>query len=251
MTRVICFHAAGGSSRSFVALRRSLPADIPLTTVTLPGRDLRVSEPRLTDVDACVNLLSEELEDFLDEPYILLGHGLGAVIAYSLAHRWVSSGRRIPEAVIVAACRPPHLGIPTAVVDRLDTSAVSAALILSGALPTSVLTRQRRTDALLGLVRDDLRIQSSFGDRPVSPLPCPLHIFGGIGDDLAPPELLVQWNRYSVSPQPLRLLGDGHFPFREPDAEVVAAICDVVHADGRSTRWTSSTNTPAMPAARL
>lgn len=233
MTRVICFHAAGGSARSFVPLRRSLPADIPMTIVTLPGRDLRVDEARLTNLDACVELLSEELEDFLDEPYVLLGHGLGAVIAYSLAHWAVHSGARKPDAVIVVACRPPHLGIAAGLVDRLDTDAVRSALILSGALPTSVLNRPQRSDELLAVVSDDLRIQSSFGNRAVAPLPCPLHIFGGVDDDLAPPELLTQWDRYSVAAQPPRLLSGGHFVFREPDAEAVAAVCDVIAADTR------------------
>jgi surfactin synthase thioesterase subunit len=229
LPRLVCFHAAGGGSASFAALQRALPDDVRLTSVTLPGRDSRVGEPRIVDVDQCVRLLSGELADVLAEPHILLGHSMGAVVAYSLLHRHLSEGLPVPEAMIVAACRPPHLGGTADEIERLDDAQLARELVRHGGVPARVLSRPEWVRLLVPMVRDDLRIQSSFGAREVTPLPCRLHIFGGLGDQLVPPEVMAQWSRYSLDPQPLQVFDGGHFLFRRPAVALVTAILDVLH----------------------
>jgi len=218
LPRLVCFHAAGGGSASFAALQRALPDHVRLTSVTLPGRDSRVSEPRIVDVDRCVHLLSGELADVLAEPHVLLGHSMGAVVAYSLAHRRLSEGLPVPEAMIVAACQPPHLRGNADEIERIDDTQLARELVRHGGVPAKVLSRPEWVRSLVPTVRDDLRIQSSFGAREVIPLPCRLHVFGGLGDQLVPPEAMPQWSRYSLDPQPLRVFDGGHFLFRRPAA---------------------------------
>ena len=109
---LVCFHHAGGGSASFHPLRRALAAlgvEVTLTTVKLPGRESRRDEPRYLDADACVRALADELDDLLSRPHVLLGHSMGALLAYSLAQQRISRGLSAPEAIIVAACRAPHL----------------------------------------------------------------------------------------------------------------------------------------------
>lgn len=228
--KLVCFHAAGGGASSFAALRRALPAPIELTTITLPGRDARAGESRIVDVDTCVRRLGDELRDTLSRPHIMLGHSLGAVIAYSIVRERLSALLPLPEAMVVAACRPPHLSFTVTEIERLGDSELAEELVRHGGLPAKVLVNPEWVRPVVAVIRDDLRIQSSYGQRELRPLACPLHIFGGRDDELVPPEMMAQWSRYSTASQPLRLFDGGHFLFRRPPRDLVSAIVDVVES---------------------
>jgi surfactin synthase thioesterase subunit len=228
---LVCFHHAGGAAASFHPLRRALAAmdiDVTLTTIKLPGRDSRCDESRHVDADACVQGLADELDDLLSRPHILLGHSMGALLAYSLAQQRISRGMRAPESVIVAACCAPHLRGPVHHLPLGDDHQLAAELVRYGGLPAEVLSRPEWLELLMPVVRDDLRICQSYRPSGEPPLPCPLHIFGGRDDPLAPPDTLAAWSHHSAQPHPVRVFAGDHFLFREPDPELVVAVARIV-----------------------
>ena len=78
------------------------------------------------------------------------------------------------------------------------------------------------------IVRDDLRIGQSYRPAGEPPLPCPLHVFGGRDDPLAPPETLAAWSTSfgaAAAGPPVRRRP---LMFREPDPELVAAVARIV-----------------------
>ena len=228
---LVCFHHAGGGSASFHPLRRALAAmgvEATLTTVKLPGRESRCDEPRYVDADACVRGLADELDDLLSRPHVLLGHSMGALLAYSLAQQRISRGLCAPEAVIVAAYRAPHLRAPMHDLHLGDDHELAAELARYGGLPAEILSRPEWLELLMPIVRDDLRICQSYRSSAQPPLPCPLHVFGGRNDPLAPPDTLAAWSSHSAQPQPVRLFSGDHFLFRRPDPELVVAVARIV-----------------------
>jgi surfactin synthase thioesterase subunit len=227
---LVCFHHAGGGSASFHSLRRALAdvgADVALWVATLPGRESRRAEPRHVDADSCVHALADELEEQLTRPHVLLGHSMGALLAYSLAQKRISRGLRPPEAVIVASCRAPHQPASAENLQSMDDYQLAVRLARYGGLPAEILDRPDWLALLMPIVRDDLRIFQSFLPSDEPPLPCPLHIFGGCDDSMAPPDALTAWQTHSLRPRPVRLYHGGHFLFRSPDPALVTAIARV------------------------
>jgi surfactin synthase thioesterase subunit len=228
---LVCFHHAGGGAASFHRLRRALAAlgtEIVPTAVSLPGRDSRRDEPRHVDADSCVWALAHELDSLLSRPHILLGHSMGTLLAYSIAEQRISRGLCAPEAVIVVSCRPPHLPGPMGDLHLVDDRELAAVLANHGGLPAEIVSRPEWLALLLPTVRDDLRMCQSYRPAGELPLPCPLHIFGGHDDPLAPPDTLAAWCSYSVQPQPVRLFAGDHFLLHQPDPELVTAIARIV-----------------------
>jgi surfactin synthase thioesterase subunit len=226
--KLICLHHAGGGSTSFHPLRRAMGADIAMTAVILPGRESRHREPRQVDAHASVRQLCDELDETLRGPHVLLGHSMGAMLAYSLAQHRISLGLAAPQAVIVAASPAPHLPSPLHSLHVLDDRRLAAELVQYGGLPAELLSEPDWLELLIPTVRADLRICESFRVTREPPLRCPLHIFGGLADPLVDREMLAAWSTYSVRPQPVRLFPGGHFLFREPDEELVAAVRSIV-----------------------
>jgi len=227
----VCFHHAGGGSASFHPLRRALETmgvEVTLTTVKLPGRESRYDEPRYVDAEACVRGIADDLGDLLSRPHVLLGHSMGAMLAYSLAQRRIARGERAPEAVIVAAYRAPQLWGPLQDLHLGDDHRLAAELARYGGLPAEILSRPEWLELLMPIVRDDLRICQSYRPSAEPPLPCPLHIFGGRNDPLTPLDTLVAWASHSAQPQPVRLFAGDHFLFRDPDPELVAEVALIV-----------------------
>jgi surfactin synthase thioesterase subunit len=228
---LVCFHHAGGGSASFHPLRRALAAigvEVTLTTVKLPGRESRYAEPRYVNAGACVRGLAGQLDDLLSRPHVLLGHSMGAILAYALVQQRISSGLRAPEAVVVAGYCAPNVRGPVYDLHLGDDHELATELARYGGLPAEILSRPEWLELLMPIVRDDLRICQSYRPSTEPPLPCPLHIFGGGDDPLTPPDMLAAWSSYSVQPQPVRLFAGDHFLFREPDPELVVAIARIV-----------------------
>src|SRR5438067_10623016 len=83
--RLVCFAHSGGSARSFADWPASLPAGWGLWAAELPGHGTRQAEPLVRDVADVVPQLASAIEPLLDRPTILLGHSLGAILAFEVA----------------------------------------------------------------------------------------------------------------------------------------------------------------------
>ncbi|MFD0329339.1 thioesterase II family protein [Streptacidiphilus monticola] len=105
--RLFCFPYAGGGASTYAGWQRRLGSRVQVLPVQLPGRESRSGEPRFTDLGALVRDLDRELADELDFPHILLGHSMGALIAYALARHRAELGERLPEALVLSAYRAP------------------------------------------------------------------------------------------------------------------------------------------------
>jgi len=228
---LVAFHHAGGGSASWHPLRRALAetgTDVDFVTATLPGRESRRAEPRHADARRCVEVLARELDSRLAAPHVLIGHSMGALLAYGVAQQRISHGLRPPEAIIVASSRAPHRPGPIQDLDLMTDHELAAQLARYGGIPREILDRPEWIALLMPTVRDDLRIVQSFPQDEGPLLTCPLHVFGGFDDSLVPPDELAAWASLSVLAHPVRLYSGGHFPFRSPDPELVTAIAGVI-----------------------
>lgn len=132
---VACLQAGAGAW-IFHGWARWLPPGVELLPIELPGHNSRLSEPPATDLRRlAADVASVVLAAAGDTPYVILGHSMGAWLAYeavlaiqrlataqsggcdssaaagpaapALAHG--ASPVRLPVALVVSANRAPHL----------------------------------------------------------------------------------------------------------------------------------------------
>jgi len=82
---------------------------MPFCPVHLPGRESRSTEPAFTGMGPLIEALANEMEPFLARPYALLGHSMGAGIAWELTRELRRRGLPLPRALVVSSARAPLL----------------------------------------------------------------------------------------------------------------------------------------------
>ncbi|MFB5761184.1 thioesterase II family protein [Paenibacillus medicaginis] len=107
--QLFCVPHAAGSASMFGSWKESLPSHIQLVPLELAGRGRRFNDALYPDFQAALNdLYSELIKQKLKQPYALLGHSMGSLLAYELAMRLQEEEGQPPALLFLGGQRPPH-----------------------------------------------------------------------------------------------------------------------------------------------
>ncbi|MGH9280037.1 MAG: non-ribosomal peptide synthetase [Acidimicrobiales bacterium] len=227
--RLFCFPPAGGSASYFDTWLDEIPEWIVVSPVQLPGRGDRANEALLARVEQLVDLLADELLPRLDQPFVLFGHSMGALIAYEVARTLRAWGAPEPRAVYVSGFRAPHLPGRGSPIYSLpdDVFIEELAHLVNGS--KNLLDDTELRQLFLPLLRADVELCESYQHVPDEPLSCALRVFGGRNDGSVGREELAGWRRHTRGPFRLEMFpGDHSFPVTARGG-VLRALRDDLH----------------------
>jgi surfactin synthase thioesterase subunit len=229
--RLLCFAHAGGGAAFFHGWRQALLPDIDVCPVILPGREARLRERPHTRTTDLVPILTAALEPFLDRPYALFGHSMGAMLAYETARVLDSGPLRPPLCLIASGRRAPQLPARRAPLYALPEPAFLHAVTQLGGMPEEVLDQPDVFRLFLPALRADFELNETYEHTPGPPLRCPVSALVGDTDPEVGVEEMAAWRPTTSGAFTLRVFRGGHFYHRGRPAEVLAAIrSDVTRA---------------------
>ncbi|WP_371623041.1 alpha/beta fold hydrolase [Streptomyces sp. NBC_01116] len=217
-----CFPHAGGNPAEYARWAEGL-GDTTLHVVRLPGRAGRHREPHAATLAALVR-------DFITDvplgngPFSFFGHSLGALVAYEITRALHTTGRPLPDRLIVSALPAPHLPRPGHPLHTLPEDAfLEAVAARHGGIPEPVLASRHLRAMISAPLRADLRLAETHRHHPGPPLPVPTTVFTGATDTPAAtaPEA---WQHHTSPPLTVRTFPGGHFYFRDNEAALLAAL---------------------------
>ncbi|AXQ48631.1 thioesterase II family protein [Pseudomonas sp. SAR267] len=229
---LLCLPYSGASAMVYSRWRRKLPAWLQVRPVELPGRGARMGEPLQTDMQALARQLASEQRLAVNAPYALLGHSLGALLAFELAHELRALGCPAPLALF--AC---GTAAPTRREDydghnwrdpKSDDQLKSELRELNGT-PEEVLANAELMSLTLPTLRADFLLCGRYLYRQRPALQCPLHVLGGEADR-ASAEQLQAWRRETLGAFSLQMFPGGHFFIHEHEDQVLAALTQALEA---------------------
>lgn len=107
--RFFCFPSFSRGASLFDTWPESLPEQIELCGVQLPGREERQADPPIVEFSDLIESFSEALVEHLDRPFAFFGHGDGSLLAYESARLIASRYNLTPLFLGVGALWAPQL----------------------------------------------------------------------------------------------------------------------------------------------
>lgn len=222
LPRLFAFHHAGGSTTAFAGWSRALAGRMDVIAVDLPGRDGHRDLRSLAEAVIAKYQFHGE--------YLFYGHSMGALVAYRVARALVERDGAGPKRLMVGAFPAPHLAHRLGAVHRLPDPELARWLLSVSDIPVTLLEDWRLARAVDRL-RADLRLCETH-DRaaPVTPLPCPIDVFAGVGDQLVRVEDAKAWTRYTKRSCELYRVPGGHFFPREQRGSFFQAFDQAINS---------------------
>ncbi len=227
--RLFCLPYAGGGGAVFRQWPAGLNGIAEVCPILLPGREARFREPACTRMEPLVAALSDAILPFLDRPFALFGHSMGALIAFELTRALQNRQGRSPARLFISGSRTPRSSFADANVHSLPDEAFLDCLHdRYQAIPDAVRENRELADIVMPTLRADFELLETYRCVGGAGLKCqcPLIVYGGREDDTVSPDELQGWASYCEADGAFRcrLLAGSHFFLRTAEADLIADL---------------------------
>ncbi|MEU6057071.1 thioesterase domain-containing protein [Streptomyces sp. NPDC047097] len=250
--RMYCFAHAGAGVSAFGGWPSALGAGVVRVPVLLPGRDVRRREKRSTDRRTLLIDLLRTVGRPPGSPYMLYGHSLGGLIAYTVARALEEAGLNPPALVAVGACPPPDAAAAIPAGAHLPDCELVALLDRLGSVPAGAPADGLWARSTLPVLRDDLRLAQALRAAADRPVRAPLLIVSGRDDPFVTPRLMSGWQRWTSSVAVRRTLPGDHFFVRGRELpRLLGRACRVVRRTTGRPPGPSPVTSPETASERI
>jgi surfactin synthase thioesterase subunit len=189
----------------------------------LPGREQRVGEMLIRSERDMTELLAAALKHYIDIPFALFGHSMGAVLAYETARRLLTETGESPYCLFVSGHRAPHLPYPRRRIHKLPDAEFIAEMKALNGTPTEIFEHPELLETLLPMLRADFELSETYVEQPGPQLSCPVIALGGDADADVPQPGLEAWCNITSGRFRTAVLQGNHF-FIDSAREAVLKI---------------------------
>ncbi|NQX87800.1 MAG: thioesterase [Halioglobus sp.] len=226
--RLICFPYAGGTTATYVPWRDSLPQQVELVAVQPPGRGNRLSEPSYRCPDALVADLYPLLKAYLDQPYVVFGHSMGARLGYALLRKIQHEGDALPVRFIVSASPAPDTVRDEDINQGSDKEFVDYFKKLGGT-PVEVLESAELMAFYLPRLRADLTLAGTYFPPPVTQFETELSLLAGRLDQQVSMDELLAWRHFFRFGGIVEEFAGGHMFIETARDSVLSSLNQMLH----------------------
>lgn len=222
--RLFCLPYAGGGASAYRAWSAQASQAIEVCPIQLPGRENRLRERAHTRLAPLLAELVAAIYPYLDKPFALFGHSLGALIAFQLARQLRREYLIKPIYMFVSGRVAPQAVDDTPPTYLLSEDTFIAQLRTLNGTPESILRNTELMQMILPTLRADFAVNETYAYQDEAPLDAPISAFGGFDDPKASAADLEDWRRQTSSAFSLRMLPGDHFFLNANPAALLRAV---------------------------
>jgi surfactin synthase thioesterase subunit/glycosyltransferase involved in cell wall biosynthesis len=222
--QLFCFPHAGGGASSYRPWKAQLEDVCDVACVQYPGHESRRSERLATSLEELVAGLAADLKPVLVGPYILLGHSMGAVVAFELARLLRANQNPAALALIVSGARAPQFRLNHQPGPDPSPEEFLAQLRRLGGLPAEIESNRSLLDSVVPALAADAALFRRYSYQPAPPLAIPILALGGTTDPQVFAEHLSAWKEQTTNQFEMRQFEGGHFYYRDHESDLLACF---------------------------
>ena len=243
--RLFGFPFAGGGAATFRPWADRLDPGIELVAIEPPGRQTRIDEAPIRDIESLLQQLVPELLPLLDKPFAVYGHCLGALTLFETVRKLIGEHGVAPMHIFVSGARPPdelqrHQAFETDLLERLlklpeynlfepihrQPDAVFAEAIrrFNVVATESLVQDPELRRLILPAIRAEFEMASNYRHTQEPPWDVPITCLTGIHDGYVSAENARSWGRFTKKRFQLFTLDSEHFIVVDDDRFLLRVI---------------------------
>lgn len=216
-----CIPFAGGDSRSYRNLQKYLDHNILIRSPELPGRNSRLEEAPLTDINQIANDLFQQLKkDTQGQSYALYGHSMGGLLVYLLTHLVIENKFSLPKHLFISATIAPSVPRPLPYKHTLSKEDFMKYIQDFGGVPDDLLAYSEIFDFFEPILRADIKSVECYQHQAKALFNLPLTILHGDQDKNAHEVDVLPWQNEASQPVAIHSFQGGHFFINKHIADI-------------------------------
>lgn len=208
---LFCFPYAGGGASIFRGWSELLPATVEVIPVQLPGRENRLREPAFTQIPLLVQTLAQLLIPYLDKPFALWGHSMGALVSFELARQLRRENQPGPVHLFLSGYKAPQVEETKSPIHDLPEAEFIEEIRLLNGTPEAVFQNGELMQLMLPILRADFTAVETYKYTHETPLDCSMSVYGGLQDDTINQRELMLWSKQTSQAFMLHMFPGDHF----------------------------------------
>ncbi len=229
--RLFCFPHVGGSAAIYRTWPAKFSEQVELLTVELPGRGQRFGETPFSSLKEMLIIFHQAISSYLDKPFFIFGHSMGALIAYEWALLLQKEKQTLPLKLFLSAFGAPHVALSREKQLHLlsDKEFLEELHRLKGT-PAEVLKHKELMQLLIPMIRADLKMVETYQYQVSEALALPLCVLGGTQDSEVEESKLLAWKDLTSSVFKSKFLEGDHFFIQSKRDELVHFISQEIES---------------------
>jgi medium-chain acyl-[acyl-carrier-protein] hydrolase len=181
-------------------------------------------------MEPLVDAIAGELRPWIDIPYVVFGHSMGALLAFEWVRRLQREGHSMPAWLFLSGHRAPDLPGDGKLLHALSDHEFVAELTRRyNGIPEEFLRNAELLEVFLPILRADIDVVESYSFREDNPLDCPITVFAGRQDTSVSWDQLLAWKRQTRRRFAMQILPGGHFYPHPPLLQAITATLAKLH----------------------
>ncbi len=222
--RLFCLPFAGGNANAFREWINFLPDTIELNAVEIPGRGHRLAEPLIKQIEPLVEAIALGIKPYLDRPFTLFGHSMGALLGFELTHYLKQKFDLQPIHLFLSGRGAPDTIDREEPIHNLSEKEFVKKIREYNGTPKEVLEHEELMQIMIPILRSDFQVCETYVYQQKPKLDLPVTIFGGLKDSSATQADLQAWSNFTSGPFALRMFPGDHFYLLRSKADLVHAM---------------------------
>jgi len=195
----------------FKSWTESLPDSVEIFGFEPPGRGIRLREAAFKRIGPLVESVTAALLPYLDKPFVLFGHSMGARIVFEIARNLRRENRPMPRHLFVSGSPAPQIKDEDPPTYNLPEAEFIDEVRKLNGTPKEVLEHQELLQLMLPLLRADFEVVQTYQYTSERPLECPITALGGLQDKEVKRQDLEGWQEQTTGSFTLRMFPGNHF----------------------------------------
>lgn len=203
---------AGGSASIYRDWIASLNPILDVCPFEYAGHAGRFGEPFFSSIEETAEDVSEWIRNHQTKDYIIYGHSMGSLVALETEYVLERKNIVLPKAIVVAACRPPHLRDKGVQLGRLSKTDLMKEMVSRGQYDSEILEDGELFALLSDVMYADIQMYSQYKrSYNTGKIHVPIIALAGELDQETPEINMQEWHKYTESAFAFHVFSGNHF----------------------------------------